>query len=110
MPDPYTLADGSLSWNRRFKSYPQLSAQITRYFRNCSIYIGGENLTGFKQKNAIIDAKIPWGDNFDPTKVWGPVHGVKAYIGVRYNIPRNYENINNPLSLALCNVFYYLSF
>lgn len=89
MPDPYTLADGSLSWNRRFKSYPQLSAQITRYFRNCSIYIGGENLTGFKQKNAIIDAQNPWGDNFDPTMVWGPVHGVKAYIGVRYNIPRN---------------------
>lgn len=89
MPDPYTLDDGSLSWNRRFNSYPQLSAQITRYFRNCSIYIGGENLTGFKQKNAIIDAQNPWGDRFDPTMVWGPVHGVKAYIGLRYNIPRN---------------------
>lgn len=89
MPDPYTQADGTLSWNRRFNSYPMLSAQITRYFRNCSIYIGGENLTGFRQKNAIIDADNPWGNNFDPTMVWGPVHGVKAYIGVRYNIPRN---------------------
>ena len=60
MPDPYELADGSLSWERRYGSFQQLSAQVTRYFRRWSIYVGGENLTNFKQKNPIIDASNPW--------------------------------------------------
>ena len=57
--------------------------QVTRYFRRWSIYVGGENLTNFKQKNPIIDAANPWGDNFDSTMIWGPVHGAKAYVGIR---------------------------
>ena len=72
-----------LSWERRYGSFQQLSAQVTRYFRRWSVYIGGENLTNFKQKNPIIDASNPWGENFDATMVWGPMHGAKAYIGLR---------------------------
>lgn len=89
MPSPYELTDGRLSWERRYGSFEQVSAQITRYFRRWSIYVGGENLTNFKQKNPIIDASNPWGDNFDSTMIWGPVHGAKAYIGVRFNLARN---------------------
>ena len=89
MPTPETLADGTLSWNERYKGFEQLSFQVTRFFRNWSIYIGGENLTNFKQKNAIIGADDPWGDNFDASMIWGPMHGAKGYIGVRYNLPRN---------------------
>lgn len=89
MPTPYVLADGSKSWNERYKGFEQLSMQITRYFRNWSVYIGGENLTNFKQKNAIIGADNPWGDSFDASMVWGPMHGIKGYIGVRYNLPMN---------------------
>lgn len=89
MPTPYVLADGSKSWNERYKGFEQLSMQITRYFRNWSVYIGGENLTNFKQKNAIIGADNPWGDSFDASMVWGPMHGIKGYIGVRYNLPKN---------------------
>lgn len=89
MPTPETLADGSLSWNERYKGYEQLSFQVTRFFRNWSIYIGGENLTNFKQKNAIIGADNPWGNNFDASMIWGPMHGAKGYIGLRYNLPRN---------------------
>ena len=74
MPAPYELADGQLSWSRRYGSFEQLSMQVTRYFRRWSIYVGGENLTNFKQKNPIIDAANPWGDNFDSTMIWGPVH------------------------------------
>ncbi len=87
MPTPYTLNDAP-SWDARYGALEQVSAQITRYFRNWSIYVGGENLTNFKQKNPIIDAAHPWGDNFDSTMVWGPIHGAKAYIGLRYNLPR----------------------
>ena len=88
MPDPYVLADGLPSWNKRYKAYEQLSAQITRYFRKGSIYIGGENLTNFKQKNPIMGATKPLGDNFDSTMIWGPMHGAKFYIGVRFNLAR----------------------
>ncbi len=88
MPNPYKLENGNLSWKERYNSFEQLSAQVTRYFRRGSIYIGGENLTNFKQKNPIIDATDPWGKNFDSTMVWGPMHGIKLYIGVRFNIER----------------------
>ena len=89
MPNPYTLADGTSSWDACYKGFSQLSAQVTRYFRRWSIYIGGENLTNFKQKNPIIDAADPWGDRFDSTMIWGPVHGAKGYIGVRFNLARD---------------------
>lgn len=83
MPDPYTTTDGTLSWQSRYNAFEQLSAQITRYFRWGSIYVGGENLTDFKQKNPIIGAEDPWSSNFDSTMIWGPMHGTKFYVGVR---------------------------
>ena len=85
MPTPYTLTDGTPSWDSRFKAYEQVSAQITRWFRHFSIYIGGENLTGFRQKQIIINAANPWSDTFDPTMVWGPVQGAMFYAGIRIN-------------------------
>ena len=88
MPNPYEQGDGAWSWEHRYNGFEQLSAQVTRYFRNWSVYVGGGNLTNFKQKNPIIDASDPWGSNFDATMVWGPMHGAKAYVGVRFNIPR----------------------
>ena len=85
MPLPYTTANGSPSWDSNYKSYEQLSAQITRFFRYWSIYAGGENITNFKQKNPIIGANDPWGQHFDSTMIWGPIHGAVYYIGVRLN-------------------------
>ena len=85
MPAPYLLPDGNYSWGKRFKAFPQLNLQITRWFRHFSIYAGGENLTNFKQKNPIISSSDPWGQNFDSSMIWGPVHGAMAYIGIRFN-------------------------
>ncbi len=82
-PEPYQLADGSPSWSPRFHSFEQVSAQVTRWFRHWSIYVGGENLTGFKQKTPIYNASNPWGHDFEPTLVWGPVEGRMFYAGVR---------------------------
>lgn len=89
MPTPYTLADGTSSWEARYNAFEQVSMQITRNFRRWSIYIGGENLTNFKQKNPIIGADNPWGDTFDASMVWGPMHGAKGYVGIRFNWARN---------------------
>ena len=82
-PEPYQLADGSQSWSPRFHCFEQVSAQVTRWFRHWSIYVGGENLTGFKQKTPIYGAGNPWGSDFEPTLVWGPVEGRMFYAGVR---------------------------
>ena len=84
-----TLPDGAPSWNTRYQSYQLLSAQITRWFRHWSIYVGGENMTNFKQKNPIVGASNPWGTNFDSTMIWGPVHGAMYYVGFRFNWDRN---------------------
>ncbi|BCS86745.1 TonB-dependent receptor [Prevotella herbatica] len=88
MPKPYQLSNGNMSWEERFHPYEQLSAQVTRWFRHFSVYIGGENLTGFRQKQTIIDAENPWSKTFDPTMVWGPSHGAVGYLGIRVNIGR----------------------
>ena len=84
MPTPYTTDEDTPSWDTRYKAYGQLSAQITRWFRHWSIYVGGENMTNFKQKDPIVSASDPWSTNFDSTLVWGPVHGAIYYLGIRY--------------------------
>ena len=86
MPTPYLLDDGTPSWDETFPAYPQLNLQVTRTFRHWSIYIGGENLTNYKQPHPIINAADPWSDTFEPTMIWGPVHGIMAYGGVRINM------------------------
>lgn len=88
MPRPYTLADGSLSWPERYKAFAQLNAQITRNFRHWAIYLGGENLTAYRQKNPVIGASDPWGPDFDATMVYGPLQGAMIYVGFRYNITK----------------------
>ena len=76
-------------WDEEFKSYSIWNAQITKFFRQWSIYVGSENLFSFTQDNPIIDAANPRGGNFDGTMVWGPVHGRKIYAGLRFNIGRD---------------------
>ena len=76
-------------WEPNFNAYTVVNAQITRYFRRWSVYIGAENLFDYKQSHPIIDAENPRGDNFDGSMVWGPVHGRKIYAGLRFNISRD---------------------
>lgn len=76
-------------WEPNFKAYTVVNAQITKYFRRWSIYVGAENLFDYKQSHPIIDAENPRGDNFDGSMVWGPVHGRKIYAGLRFNISRD---------------------
>ncbi len=75
-------------WTSTYAPYTILNAQVTKYFRKWSVYIGGENLTNFKMDNPIVDAANPWGNNFDASMVWGPVHGRMFYAGVRFAIER----------------------
>ncbi len=76
-------------WDENFSSYSVWNAQITKYFRQWSIYVGSENLFSFRQENPIVDAANPRSGNFDGSMVWGPVHGRKIYAGLRFNIYRD---------------------
>lgn len=87
--DQYHLsADGKTLY---YRWYPQLMAQVTRYFKNWSIYVGGENLTNFKQSNPIVNGMEPYSQNFDGSMAWGPIHGTMAYIGFRWAIDKDYQ-------------------
>ena len=63
-----------------------LNAQITRTFPKWDVYLGGENLTGFRQLNPIVDPQNPFGSNFDAGMAWGPVTGRMFYLGLRYKL------------------------
>ncbi len=63
-------------------------SQLTRKFNRLELYTGVENLTNFRQENAIINAENPFGDHFDATMVWGPLTGRMFYAGLRFNLKK----------------------
>ena len=87
LPD-YFNENGKLVSDAEFDAFPQLNIQITKWFRKFSIYVGGENLTGYKQKNPIISSENPWSETFEPTLVYAPVSGAMFYVGLRCNLFR----------------------
>ncbi len=73
------------------KGYAILLAQVSHYFPNgLEIYVGGENLTNYRQAQPIIDAANPFSSRFDAASVYAPVMGVMGYVGVRYT-PKSYK-------------------
>ena len=75
-------------FDQPFTWYPQLMAQITKYFRTCSIYLGAENMTNFRQDPSIVDSFHPFGPDFDASMVCGPTTGWKVYLGFRYDLEK----------------------
>ena len=91
MPDGFVaMGDmlGGYGTPKPFTWYPQLMAQITKYWRTCSLYVGAENMTNFRQDPSIIGADAPYGPDFDASMVCGPTTGWKAYIGFRYSLEK----------------------
>lgn len=66
--------------------FPTLFAQVTRKFKGFDVYVGGENLTNFRQNNPIIDSAHPFSYDFNASCIWGPLMGIKVYAGVRYTL------------------------
>ena len=66
--------------------YPMLYAQVTRKFRGVDLYVGGENLLGYRQKEAILGSDAPFGPDFNAGCVWGPLMGTMVYAGLRYTL------------------------
>ncbi len=84
---PARLPKSSVSDGTEYtKAYPQAALQVTRWFRHFSLYAGGENLTGYRQKTPVISADDPFSAEFDATQAWAPVHGRMLYAGIRVNL------------------------
>ena len=91
MPDGFVATGdflGGYGTPKPYTWYPQLMAQITKYFRTCSLYVGAENMTNFRQANPIVDSFNPYGTDFDASMVNGPTAGWKVYVGFRYDLEK----------------------
>ncbi|MBD0294105.1 MAG: TonB-dependent receptor, partial [Flavisolibacter sp.] len=81
-PEIYRLPDYS-------PSYVTMNTQISKTIgkkKLLDVYLGGENLTNYFQKKAIIAADQPFSPYFDASLVWGPVSGRQVYAGFRYSL------------------------
>ena len=68
-------------------SFATLNAQITRVFsKTFEVYVGGENLTNYKQANGILAADAPFGAYFDSTMQYAPAFGQMYYAGMRFKL------------------------
>ncbi len=68
------------------KDYFQLNVQITFVWKRWEVYLGGENLINFTQKNPIIAGDAPFSNQFDASLIWGPLRGAMAFTGVRFSL------------------------
>ena len=69
--------------------YVVMNAQISKVLGKkhpFELYLGGENLTNYFQKDVIIAANDPFSQYFDASLVWGPVSGRLIYAGFRYKL------------------------
>jgi outer membrane receptor protein involved in Fe transport len=67
--------------------YALVNAQVTRSFTvGFDLYLGVENLLGFRQDTPVIDAAHPNSSYFDSSLIWGPVNGRVVYGGLRWGI------------------------
>ena len=68
-------------------SFATLNAQITRVFsKKFEVYVGGENITNYKQANGILAADAPFGAYFDSTMQYAPAFGQMYYAGLRFKL------------------------
>lgn len=88
---PQRLPDNSLIPHDYVHDFPETSptyalwsAQITRSWNKIEFYLGGENLTGYQQHQAIIAVNEPNSPYFNGSQLWAPVMGTVAYLGVRF--------------------------
>ena len=66
--------------------YPMFFAQVSYKMPNLTIYAGCENIANFKQMKPIQGFENPYAPGFNSSMVWGPLSGIKGYIGIRLNI------------------------
>ncbi|MBC8314549.1 MAG: TonB-dependent receptor [Bacteroidales bacterium] len=79
LPEEFKQSSYSPAWFN-------LMAQVSRKINKFEIYVGGENLTNFRQPDPIRQYEAPYRPYFDGSMVWGPMTGISVYAGVRFTI------------------------
>ncbi len=80
------VAGSQLNSPTEFPSFTVMNAQVTRYFRYWNLYAGAENLFDYTQDHPVLDPERPFGNEFDATRIWGPVMGRRVYAGIRITL------------------------
>lgn len=79
-PEQYRLGEYS-------PSFSLMNAQITRVFSAIfEVYVGGENITNYRQNKAIIANDAPFGRYFDSSIIYAPIFGRMYYTGLRFKM------------------------
>ena len=85
--------DGDIENLRYSPAYPMLFAQVSYKIKTWDIYVGCENILGYKQPDPILlggekmtAGANPYDTSFNSSVVWGPLKGRKFYIGLRFNL------------------------
>ncbi len=63
-----------------------MHAQVTKVFKRFEVYGGCENLLDFTQHQPVINSENPFSNEFDASRIWGPVDGRRVFAGLRYKI------------------------
>ena len=67
--------------------FSRLNIQVTKVFtKQFEVYVGGENVLGYKQDNPILASDDSFGAYFDSTVIYGPLQGARAYAGLRFKL------------------------
>ncbi|HNW98074.1 MAG TPA: TonB-dependent receptor [Bacteroidales bacterium] len=67
--------------------YTVINVQVSKEFKyNIEVYLGVENLFGFKQSDPITEPFLPYHTHFDTMMNWGPISGRTIYSGLRFTI------------------------
>jgi hypothetical protein len=66
--------------------YTVLLVQATWQQKTWAIYVGGENLLNFTQRDLIRGAEDWTAPDFDASLVWGPAVGRMLYAGLRWEL------------------------
>ena len=84
--------DGDMTKTELSPVYPMFFAQVSYKVSNFTVYAGCENIANYIQgKNGhgnlpIIGGENPYAPGFNSSVVWGPLTGIKGYVGIRLNI------------------------
>ena len=63
-----------------------MHAQVTKVFKRFEVYGGCENLLDFTQHQPVINSENPFSNEFDASRIWGPIDGRRVFAGLRYKI------------------------
>lgn len=67
--------------------FSTINVQVTKVFSDkWEIYVGGENITNYKQNRTILGADQHFGTDFDSSIIYAPIFGQMYYAGLRFKI------------------------